>query len=115
MLYDFNGGNSCIQYYINQHVMFAAKAPPTSAPISSSRGRDVEKEVTDYFGTVRTACMKEWSLIQRVFPNFTEVMSLFVQRIFVQEVGVCQAVALKSLRSPAIWRVSLRSQQQTRF
>ncbi|KAK0538566.1 Exocyst complex component 5 [Tilletia horrida] len=98
VLQAFNGGNSCIQIYVNQHDFFISKArvqeaekisesqiwlkmtDPDSLPPKS------EPSLSALFDEIRSTVETEAQIITAVFPNPLLVMQTFLQRVFAQSV-----------------------------
>ncbi|TPX36908.1 hypothetical protein SmJEL517_g00874 [Synchytrium microbalum] len=82
-LYDFNGGGSSVQLYVNQHDFF----------MSRLRLGDSLLPPESYFNLLAKSPSPppadpqlEWQVISTVFPNAASVMQNFVQRIFAQSI-----------------------------
>eukprot|EP00842_Homolaphlyctis_polyrhiza_P005298 jgi/Hompol1/576/HPOL_004168-RA len=87
-LLDFNGGNSCIQTYVNQHAFFInlLKIAETDQE-AANREQDfskVDPSLTRLYDEISAAIFNEWDAIVVIFPNAAQVMQVFVQRIFAQ-------------------------------
>ncbi|KAK0545750.1 Exocyst complex component 5 [Tilletia horrida] len=98
VLQAFNGGNSCVQIYVNQHDFFISKArvqeaekisesqiwhrmtDPDSPPPKS------EPSLSALFDEIRSTVETEAQIITAVFPNPVIVMQTFLQRVFAQSV-----------------------------
>lgn len=98
VLQNFNGGQSCVQIYVNQHDFFISKdrvgeanrmqsseiwqtlADPDALPPQS------EHSLALLFAEIRTTVEQEAQIISAVFPNPPLVMSTFLQRVFAQSV-----------------------------
>jgi hypothetical protein len=98
VLQNFNGGQSCVQIYVNQHDFFISKdrvgeanrmesseiwqtlADPDALPPQS------EHSLALLFDEIRTTVEQEAQIISAVFPNPPLVMSTFLQRVFAQSV-----------------------------
>ncbi|KAF9268169.1 exocyst complex component Sec10 [Marasmius fiardii PR-910] len=95
-LLEFNGGNSCIQVYVNQHDFFINNVreakeiqdnhlweripdPDTSPP-------KTEKGLTELFFEIRATVDTEAQIVKAVFPNPPMVMQVFLQRVFAQSI-----------------------------
>ncbi|KAI5476482.1 exocyst complex component protein [Pseudohyphozyma bogoriensis] len=96
-LQDFNGGQSCIQIYVNQHDFFISKErvqeaagslvggaiweslPDPEAPPPKS-----EPGLNNLFDEIRVTVGQEAQIITAVFPNPAIVMQVFLQRVFAQ-------------------------------
>jgi hypothetical protein len=96
VLQNFNGGQSCVQIYVNQHDFFISKDriiqrreveesiiwntlsdPDSLAP-------KVEPTLQALFSEIRSTVEVEAQIISAVFPNPLIVMSTFLQRVFAQ-------------------------------
>lgn len=117
VLQNFNGGQSCVQIYVNQHDFFISKdrigeagrmessqiwqtlpdpdaLPPNSEPFLSS-----------LFDEIRTTVEQEAQIISAVFPNPLMVMSTFLQRVFAQSVqGYIEVLMSKAAEVGAVGR-----------
>ncbi|KAK4704080.1 exocyst complex component 5, partial [Phenoliferia sp. Uapishka_3] len=96
-LQDFNGGQSCIQIYVNQHDFFISKErvqeaagslmggtiwealPDPEAPAPKS-----EPGLSSLYDEIRVTVGQEAQIITAVFPNPAVVMQVFLQRVFAQ-------------------------------
>ncbi|KAJ9072166.1 Exocyst complex component 5 [Entomophthora muscae] len=101
-LLDFNGGNSCVQTYINQHEFFmsqrkmresSAELAKTTFEASRSGFSDLNEPppppdpwMVKLYGEVRVVVAKEWDVISKVFPNSLLVIRQFLERIFGQSI-----------------------------
>ncbi|KAI9596433.1 exocyst complex component Sec10-like protein, partial [Syncephalis fuscata] len=90
ILYEFNGGHSCVQRYLNQREFFLGSvelSPPEEA-ISPEAGEwphpppGCDPLLDDLFLQLEQQLKPEWSNISSIFPNAAEVMQIFVQRAF---------------------------------
>ncbi|EJU06294.1 exocyst complex protein [Dacryopinax primogenitus] len=95
ILLDFNGGNSCIQIYVNQHEFFisAASVEPSSLEteeiwksISSPTPPPprTEPSLSLLLQKIRSTVTEEAQIVQAVFPNPMQVLQVFIQRVFAQ-------------------------------
>ena len=98
VLQNFNGGQSCVQIYVNQHDFFISKdrviqrreveesaiwntlSDPDSLPPR------VEPSLQALFSEIRSTVEVEAQIISAVFPSPLIVMSTFLQRVFAQSV-----------------------------
>lgn len=98
VLQNFNGGQSCVQIYVNQHDFFISKdrviqkreveesklwntlSDPDALPPKS------ESSLQALFGEIRSTVEVEAQIISAVFPNPLIVMSTFLHRVFAQSV-----------------------------
>jgi hypothetical protein len=94
-LFDFNGGQSCIPIYINQHPFLLHHIPsPIQMDAPSLPGNTIEDihkadaGLIKLFEDIKNVVSKEWPLISAVFPNPSYVMQTFVQKIFAQSVSI---------------------------
>ncbi|KAJ3341503.1 Exocyst complex component 5 [Gonapodya sp. JEL0774] len=71
-LYDFNGGSSCVQAYVNQHEFFI--------------DRNLEEGLVKLFTDIEDTIKREWEVMCIVFPNAAAVMQQFIGRIYAQSV-----------------------------
>ncbi|KAI9142981.1 exocyst complex component Sec10-like protein [Paraphysoderma sedebokerense] len=91
ILHDFNGGQSCIQAYVNQHEFFTSRISALNLDQSSSSSSAINDEILDpklitLYEDIRNVIKREWGIISVVFPNASKVLQLFLQRIFAQSV-----------------------------
>ncbi|KAL7418599.1 Exocyst complex component 5 [Cryptotrichosporon argae] len=118
-LQDFNGGQSCVQIYVNQHDFFISKDRVLEdAEKAEAEGRiDIWKSVGDpdanppasepgldaLFKDIRETVSQEVQIVKAVFPNPTAVMEVFLQRVFAQVIQqhieslVARAAAISTL------------------
>lgn len=100
-LLEFNGGNSCVQTYINQHEFFMSqrRMRESSAELANASFEaradlsDLNKpppppdpKLVKLYGEVRGVVAKEWEVISKVFPNALLVVRQFLERIFGQSI-----------------------------
>ncbi|KAJ8296597.1 Exocyst complex component SEC10 [Rhodotorula toruloides] len=96
-LQDFNGGQSCIQIYVNQHDFFISKERVQEAagglvggaiwdllPDPDSKAPKSEPGLTSLFDEIRVTVGQEAQIVTAVFPNPAIVMQVFLQRVFAQ-------------------------------
>ncbi|KAJ3124738.1 Exocyst complex component 5 [Nowakowskiella sp. JEL0407] len=95
-LYDFNGGNSCVQTYVNQHELFnrvdeieslyniTTEISSTSATTPAIPNPNLVKLCDQ----IKQYVKQEWTVISAVFPNFVSVIQNFVQRVFAQTIQI---------------------------
>ncbi|KAG7096738.1 hypothetical protein E1B28_004151 [Marasmius oreades] len=95
-LLEFNGGNSCIQVYVNQHDFFinnVREAKDTEdnhlwerIPDPDTSPPKTEKGLTELFFEIRATVDTEAQIVKAVFPNPPMVMQVFLQRVFAQSI-----------------------------
>ncbi|TPX51291.1 hypothetical protein SeMB42_g00272 [Synchytrium endobioticum] len=95
-LYDFNGGGSSVQLYVNQHEFFMSRLrlgdsllPAESyfdALATSPTPPSPEPQLGRLCNEISITTRQEWQVISSVFPNAGSVMQNFVQRIFAQSI-----------------------------
>ncbi|KAJ3313826.1 Exocyst complex component 5 [Boothiomyces sp. JEL0838] len=89
-LIDFNGGNSCVQTYVNQHAFFIniLKLAETDTENLGETTWENQKlgALQRLYDEIRQAVSSEWDVIYDVFPNAINVIQVFVQRIFAQSI-----------------------------
>ncbi|KAG0655950.1 Exocyst complex component 5 [Rhodotorula mucilaginosa] len=98
-LEDFNGGQSCIQIYVNQHDFFISKervqetagglvggAIWDSLPDPNSPAPKSEPGLTSLYDEIRITVGQEAQIVTAVFPHPATVMQVFLQRVFAQVV-----------------------------
>ncbi|BGP29274.1 Exocyst complex component 5 [Rhodotorula toruloides] len=96
---DFNGGQSCIQIYVNQHDFFISKERVQEAagglvggaiwdllPDPDSKAPKSEPGLTSLYDEIRVTVGQEAQIVTAVFPNPAIVMQVFLQRVFAQVV-----------------------------
>jgi len=103
-LMNFNGGNSCIQMYINQNKLFLITANQNDFVCKDSDDNIavVNSELARLYDEIRKSCNEEWEKISKIFPNASYVMKMFVQRIFVQSIQMFIEGILKAAESVSI-------------
>lgn len=102
MLYEFNGGASCLQLYLNQHNFFLSNAdiaPPKDDLVLVAKiallpewARDpppIDAQLDRLLQEIIALVKSEWEVILQVFPNAVYAMQAFVQRIFALTVNLC--------------------------
>ncbi|ORX98920.1 exocyst complex component Sec10 [Basidiobolus meristosporus CBS 931.73] len=100
-LCEFNGGQSCIQTYINQHEFFISQMKlmePENALENRYSGSSknlndsnpgslpVDPWLDHLYQEIRQVIREEWEVISIVFPNALSVIQVFIQRIFAQSI-----------------------------
>ncbi|BGP13181.1 hypothetical protein JCM10213_000239 [Rhodosporidiobolus nylandii] len=96
-LQDFNGGQSCIQIYVNQHDFFISKervqevagglvggAIWDSLPDPDAAAPKSEPGLSNLYDEIRVTVGQEAQIVTAVFPNPAVVMQVFLQRVFAQ-------------------------------
>ncbi|CAO3622249.1 unnamed protein product [Cunninghamella blakesleeana] len=96
VLFEFNGGSSCVQTYVNQHEFFipnmhandslqisedhaALSNPYTSPP-------EVDTSIVKLYDAIRITVRREAEIISAVFPQPVVVLQVFLQRVFAQSI-----------------------------
>ncbi|KAJ3216736.1 Exocyst complex component 5 [Dinochytrium kinnereticum] len=98
-LFELNGGNSCVQAYVNQNEFFLNRAIISEDEFDNSDDIDMIG-LRKLFDDIRTSFPAEWSTISVVFPNSIAVLKTFIQRIFAQLAGeVSPLLYLRTLAS----------------
>ncbi|KAH8830390.1 exocyst complex component Sec10-domain-containing protein [Flagelloscypha sp. PMI_526] len=95
-LLEFNGGNSCVQVYVNQHDFFINNVrDPTKSedpllwrvvPDPNSMAPKTEAGLTSLFKEIRLTVETEAQIVKAVFPNPPVVIQVFLQRVFAQSI-----------------------------
>ncbi|KAL0087343.1 exocyst complex component Sec10-domain-containing protein [Phycomyces blakesleeanus] len=98
VLFEFNGGASCIQTYVNQHEFFMSNmkieemeelrysedhstlSDPNVPP------PEVDTSLVKLYDDIRITVRREAEIISNVFPQPATVMQVFLQRIFEQSI-----------------------------
>ncbi|KDE05767.1 hypothetical protein MVLG_03858 [Microbotryum lychnidis-dioicae p1A1 Lamole] len=96
-LQDFNGGQSCIQIYVNQHDFFISKERVQESagnlvggaiwellPDPDALAPRNEPGLNSLYDEIRVTVGQEAQIITAVFPNPPIVMQVFLQRVFAQ-------------------------------
>ncbi|CAO1615975.1 unnamed protein product [Sympodiomycopsis kandeliae] len=98
VLQNFNGGQSCVQIYVNQHDFFISKdrvgeaGRMESSPIwqtlpdPDAYPPHSEPSLAALFNEIRSTVEQEAQIIAAVFPHPLTVMQTFLQRVFAQSV-----------------------------
>ncbi|KAI7864046.1 exocyst complex component Sec10-like protein [Spinellus fusiger] len=98
VLFEFNGGASCIQTYVNQHEFFMSNMKieemedmrysedhtQLSDPYHSPP--EVDTSLVKLYDDIRITVRREVEIITNVFPQPATVMQVFLQRIFEQSI-----------------------------
>ncbi|ORX45540.1 exocyst complex component Sec10 [Hesseltinella vesiculosa] len=98
VLFEFNGGSSCMQIYVNQHEFFISSmqshdadgnqtsidAPALANPYIHPP--EVDTSVIKLYDAVRMTIRREAEIISAVFPQPTLVIEVFLHRIFAQSI-----------------------------
>lgn len=98
VLSDFNGGGSMIQVFINQHELFISsddrlfdstmlEDPKLWESVSEIDGNadSLTEIVCNILGEIEKA-LEETEIIKKVFTNPSQVLKIFIQRIFAQKI-----------------------------
>ncbi|ORX47562.1 exocyst complex component Sec10 [Piromyces finnis] len=103
-LMNFNGGNSCIQMYINQNKLFLITANQNDFICKDTEDDIiiVNPELSRLYDEIRKSCYEEWEKISKIFPNASYVMKMFIQRIFVQSIQMFIEGILKAAENVSI-------------
>ncbi|KAJ3131370.1 Exocyst complex component 5, partial [Irineochytrium annulatum] len=114
ILIDLNGGNSCVQTYVNQHEFFINRNMVTEEDFEVKSDDEDEDEVRitpllKLYEEIRAVVPAEWATISVVFPNSVSVMRKFIQRIYAQSIQNHVEVLLTKAgeRSPLFYLRSL--------
>ncbi|CAG8562226.1 11518_t:CDS:10, partial [Ambispora gerdemannii] len=93
-LNEFNGCESCIKLYVNQHEFFITKVNMTENNLSSSSWNELanpevppppaDQGLVKLYEEIRETVKQEAEIINAVFPDPISVMQVFLQRIFAQ-------------------------------
>ncbi|CAO1620019.1 unnamed protein product [Parajaminaea phylloscopi] len=98
VLQNFNGGQSCIQIYVNQHDFFISKDRVGEAsrienspiwlslPDPDTLPPQTEPNLAALFNEIRATVEQEAQIISAVFPDPLMVMTTFLHRVFAQSV-----------------------------
>ncbi|CAM0136693.1 Exocyst complex component 5 [Umbelopsis sp. WA50703] len=97
VLFEFNGGSSCIQTYVNQHEFFISNlriSETNEIDILADYQQDisdpfisppeVDTNLVKLYDDIRITVRREAEIITAVFPNPVIVMQVFLQRVFAQ-------------------------------
>ncbi|CAG8742259.1 8913_t:CDS:10, partial [Dentiscutata erythropus] len=96
ILQEFNGCESCVKLYVNQHEFFITKVNLSQSNefLTSSSWNDlpnpqvppppVDQGLINLYQEIRTTVNQEAQIINVVFPDPVGVMQVFLQRIFAQ-------------------------------
>ncbi|KAI8805612.1 exocyst complex component Sec10-like protein [Cladochytrium replicatum] len=89
-LYDFNGGSSCVQMFVNQHEFFinSLKYSEEIASVERLKANQPDTQLSSLCQDIAKKTEQEWDVISVVFPNAVSVMQLFLQRVFAQSVQI---------------------------
>ncbi|KAI9102714.1 exocyst complex component Sec10-like protein [Phlyctochytrium arcticum] len=91
-LVEFNGGESCVRAYVNQHEFFINRAKVEESEDSAEpTDEQVDFKIPDpalvrLCDEIKKTCSREWEVIWAVFPNAASVMQQFIQRVFAQSI-----------------------------
>ncbi|KAI8089981.1 exocyst complex component Sec10-like protein [Halteromyces radiatus] len=98
VLFEFNGGSSCVQTYVNQHEFFISNMQTSdlSERVSSEDDAalsnpfipppEVDTSLINLYDEIRTTVQREVAIISAVFPQPALVIQVFLQRIFAQSI-----------------------------
>ncbi|KAL1927727.1 hypothetical protein VTP01DRAFT_3548 [Rhizomucor pusillus] len=98
VLFEFNGGSSCVQTYVNQHEFFISnKKIEEMEDLRSSEDNadlsnpfvpppEVDTSLVKLYDDIRITVRKEARIISTVFPQPASVMQVFLQRVFAQSI-----------------------------
>ncbi|ELR13552.1 exocyst complex component 5, putative [Acanthamoeba castellanii str. Neff] len=100
ILYQFNGGSSCVKRYISLLKMFFDTESLEMDEALADQGtytarvQDLDNvelasaRINEFYDDIITSCQKEYKVITRVFPNPPAVMRELAQRIFEQRISM---------------------------
>ncbi|OZJ07024.1 hypothetical protein BZG36_00227 [Bifiguratus adelaidae] len=100
VLYEFNGGGSCVQIYVNQHEFFishlkiAEMDDVSRFPDDHDLGNplmpppEVDRVLIDLYEEITITVRREAEIIAAVFPDPSAVLQVFLQRIFAQSIQI---------------------------
>ncbi|KAI7902754.1 exocyst complex component Sec10-like protein [Cokeromyces recurvatus] len=98
VLFEFNGGTSCVQTYVNQHEFFMSniKIEEIDYVRNSEDNEDlsnpnvlppeVDTSLVKLYDDIRITVRREAGIISNVFPQPATVMQVLLQRIFAQSI-----------------------------
>ncbi|KAG2203235.1 hypothetical protein INT46_000425 [Mucor plumbeus] len=98
VLFEFNGGASCVQIYVNQHEFFMSnmkieeidhvRDSEDNADLSNPNllPPEVDTSLVKLYDDIRITVRREAGIISSVFPQPATVMQVFLQRIFAQSI-----------------------------
>ncbi|KAG2221177.1 hypothetical protein INT45_007754 [Circinella minor] len=98
VLFEFNGGASCVQTYVNQHEFFISnKKIEEMEELRRSEDNldlsnpnipppEVDTSLVKLYDDIRITVRKEANIISAVFPQPATVMQVFLQRVFAQSI-----------------------------
>ncbi|KAL4211157.1 exocyst complex component Sec10 [Rhizopus microsporus] len=98
VLFEFNGGTSCVQIYVNQHEFFMSnmtmedrdqtRDSEDNADLSNSNvpPPEVDTSLVKLYDDIRITVRREAGIISSVFPQPATVMQVLLQRIFAQSI-----------------------------
>ncbi|KAI9478733.1 MAG: exocyst complex component Sec10-like protein [Benjaminiella poitrasii] len=98
VLFEFNGGASCVQTYVNQHEFFMSnikieeidnvRDSEDNADLSNPNvlPPEVDTSLVKLYDDIRITVRREAGIISSVFPQPATVMQVLLQRIFAQSI-----------------------------
>ncbi|KAI9248123.1 exocyst complex component Sec10-like protein [Helicostylum pulchrum] len=98
VLFEFNGGASCVQIYVNQHEFFMSnmkieemdnvRDSEDNADLSNPNllPPEVDTSLVKLYDDIRITVRREAGIISSVFPQPATVMQVLLQRIFAQSI-----------------------------
>ncbi|CAO0793270.1 unnamed protein product [Mucor circinelloides] len=98
VLFEFNGGASCVQIYVNQHEFFMSnmkieeidhvRESEDNADLSNPNllPPEVDTSLVKLYDDIRITVRREAGIISSVFPQPATVMQVLLQRIFAQSI-----------------------------
>ncbi|KAI9352722.1 exocyst complex component Sec10-like protein [Obelidium mucronatum] len=101
VLTDLNGGQSCVQTYINQHEFFINQSKVAADSMTIDLAKALKRGIASLnpklrklFDEVKATIPQEWDVISSVFPNSVSVMQSFqsVQNYIEQELSAAEQV-----------------------
>ncbi|KAL7748429.1 Exocyst complex component 5 [Sorochytrium milnesiophthora] len=84
VLYEFNGGNSCMQAFVNQHSFFTLQFHV--GEIDPHTATQPNYGLVKMFQQLRATVYQDWDVVSVVFTNAPQVIQSFLQRVFAQSV-----------------------------
>lgn len=98
VLFEFNGGASCVQIYVNQHEFFMSnmkleeadqmRDSEDNADLSNPNllPPEVDTSLVKLYDDIRITVRREAGIISSVFPQPATVMQVLLQRVFAQSI-----------------------------
>ncbi|CCA68145.1 related to exocyst complex 100 kDa component [Serendipita indica DSM 11827] len=96
VLLEFNGGDTCVRIYVNQHTFFIGKSGEVKIPDADEVWEPLpdpdepppanEPGLAKLYREIKSTVGEEVKIVEHVFPNPGSVVQIFLMRVFAQSI-----------------------------